>query len=398
MSGMPYTSQRLSSTDNYTMHRQKATTTTTAIEPTTTTVEPTTTTTSGPPTTTSIFGEPIVDLGSATGNPCAQVSLPITLTNDGITPVAGVSMDIGYNSTYLTPVSATIGPAGQQAGKNVASNIVSPGLFRVGVFSSSNLSPIGNGIVAYVTFEISCDAPFVTYGLSNTPSAATPEGVDVPTDGSDGSIQVVEESTSTTTIQPTTTTSVITTTIQPTTTTTVITTTIQPTTTTTVITSTTTSVQPTTSIVPTTSVSTTTIPQEADLLVSLGVNKTLVRRGDLLTYTITVQNFGPNTATNVVVNDVLPDSTTFYRAQSNKGRFTTPPQDQNGTVTWYMGDMPANDQQNAQLTVTVIIKGKSMITNIAKVKSDNPDPNEDNNTATIQVTVWSGTSGGGKKK
>ena len=311
-------------------------------------------------------------------------------------------MDIGYNSTYLTPVSATIGPAGQQAGKNVASNIVSPGLFRVGVFSSSNLSPIGNGIVAYVTFEISCDAPFVTYGLSNTPSAATPEGVDVPTGGSDGSIQVVEESTSTTTIQPTTTTSVITTTtIQSTTTTSVITsTTIQPTTTTSLITSTTTSVQPTTSIVSTTttSVSTTTIPQEADLLVSLGVNKTLVRRGDLLTYTITVKNFGPNTATNVVVNDVLPDSTTFYRAQSNKGRFTTPPQDQNGTVTWYVGDMPANDQQNAQLTVTVIIKGKSTITNIAKVKSDNPDPNEDNNTASIKVTVWSGTSGGGKKK
>jgi uncharacterized repeat protein (TIGR01451 family) len=145
-------------------------------------------------------------------------------------------------------------------------------------------------------------------------------------------------------------------------------------------------------------VSTTTIPQEADLLVSLGVNKTLVRLGDLLTYTITVKNFGPNTATNVVVNDVLPANTTFYGAQSNKGSFTTPPKGQNGTVTWSVGDMPANDQQNAQLTVTVIIKGKSTITNIAKVKSGNPDPNEDNNTATIKVTVWSGTSGGGKKK
>ena len=75
-------------------------------------------------------------------------------------------MDIGYNSTYLTPVNATIGPAGQTGRETVASNIVSPGLFRVGVFSSSNLSPIGNGIVANVTFEISCDAPFNTYGLS----------------------------------------------------------------------------------------------------------------------------------------------------------------------------------------------------------------------------------------
>jgi len=120
--------------------------------------------------------------------------------------------------------------------------------------------------------------------------------------------------------------------------------------------------------------------------------------GDLLTYTINVKNFGPSTAAKVLVNDVLPANTTFYRAQSNVGSFTTPPKDQNGPVTWYVGDMPANTQQEAQLTVTVIIKGKSTITNIAKVKSTNPDPNEDNNTASIQVTVWSGTSGGGKKK
>ncbi len=148
----------------------------------------------------SAMANPVVDLGAGSGSPCGQVVIPMTLTNDALVPVAAVSMDIGYNSTYLTPINATIGPAGQLAGKSVAKNIVTPGLFRVGVFSSSDLSTIGNGIVAYVTFEISCDAPLASYTLTNTPSTATPEGVDVDTDGSDGSIQVGEGSTTTTTI------------------------------------------------------------------------------------------------------------------------------------------------------------------------------------------------------
>ena len=148
----------------------------------------------------SAMANPVVDLGTGSGAPCGQVDVPMTLTNDGVIPVAAVGMDIAYNSTYLTPINATIGPAGELAGKSVAKNIVTPGLFRVGVFSSSDLSTIGDGIVAYVTFEINCNAPLQTYQLGNTPAAATPDGADVDTDGSNGSIQVGEGSTTTTTI------------------------------------------------------------------------------------------------------------------------------------------------------------------------------------------------------
>jgi uncharacterized repeat protein (TIGR01451 family) len=164
------------------------------------------------------------------------------------------------------------------------------------------------------------------------------------------------------------------------------------TTTSTPTTTTTTTVPTTTTILPTTT--TTGIFQETDMLISLGVDKTLVRMGDLLTYTITVKNFGPGTAANVVVNDILPASTTFYGASSKKGHFTTPPKHQNGSVTWYVGEMPAEDQENAQLTVTVIIKGKSTITNVATLMCDTPDPNSGNNTASILVNVLPGSSGG----
>ena len=183
-------------------------TTTTTVAPTTTTVAPTTTTVA-PTTTTIISGEPIVDLGSATGNPCEQVILPITLTNDPPLEVAGVSMDIGYDPGFFTPISAAIGPAGEAAGKDVVSNIVSPGLFRVGVFSATDLSPIGDGIVANVTFEIDCFAPADTYVLSNTPMAATPAGFEVMATGSDGTITVnALVTTTTTSVLPTTTTTI----------------------------------------------------------------------------------------------------------------------------------------------------------------------------------------------
>src|SRR5207244_3747159 len=63
----------------------------------------------------------------------------------------------------------------------------------------------------------------------------------------------------------------------------------------------------------------------ADLLVSLGADKTSVKFGDTLTYTVTVKNFGPDAAANAVVNDVLASGTTFVSAKATKGAFTAPP-------------------------------------------------------------------------
>jgi uncharacterized repeat protein (TIGR01451 family) len=139
-------------------------------------------------------------------------------------------------------------------------------------------------------------------------------------------------------------------------------------------------------------------PTEADLMVSLGANKTSVRKGEELTYTITVQNFGPDSAHNVRVHDTLSSGTTFVSVTATKGAFTTPPVGQTGVVTWHIGDMLAGDREDAQLVVTVIVRGRTTITNTATVESDTDDPNLANNTASITTTVQAGSSGGGKGK
>jgi uncharacterized repeat protein (TIGR01451 family) len=139
-----------------------------------------------------------------------------------------------------------------------------------------------------------------------------------------------------------------------------------------------------------------TVQGVTDLLLSLGADKTSVKPGDLLTYTITIKNFGPDKALNLVINDIMSSGTTFVSAQANKGRFTAPPVNQTGTVTWSLADLPSGEAEGARLVVKVLIKGKTTVTNSASVTADTSDPNTQNNSASITTTVDAG--GGGKKK
>jgi len=137
----------------------------------------------------------------------------------------------------------------------------------------------------------------------------------------------------------------------------------------------------------------------ADLMISQTVNKTSVKQGDLLTYSIRVQNLGPQTAPNVVVTDLLPSGATFVSATHNKGTHTAPPKGETGTVTWSVGDMIDQANEVATISVTVLVKGKTSITNKASATGDVADPNLANNSSAITVSVAAGTSrGGGKPK
>jgi uncharacterized repeat protein (TIGR01451 family)/CSLREA domain-containing protein len=138
----------------------------------------------------------------------------------------------------------------------------------------------------------------------------------------------------------------------------------------------------------------------ADLMISQAVNKTSVKQGDLLTYSVRVQNLGPETAPDVVVTDLLPTGATFVDARHNKGAHTAPPKGETGTVTWYVGDLLDQANEVAEITVTVLVKGRTTITNTASVTGEVADPNEANNTAAIKVSVATGSggkTGGGKK-
>ena len=136
----------------------------------------------------------------------------------------------------------------------------------------------------------------------------------------------------------------------------------------------------------------------ADLMVSQSVDKSSVKQGELLTYSIRVQNLGPATAPNVVVTDLLPTGATFVSARHNKGTHTAPPAGSTGTVTWSVGDLLDQANEVAAITVTVLVKGKTTITNTASVTGDVADPTAANNSAAITVSVAAGGSAPPRKK
>jgi uncharacterized repeat protein (TIGR01451 family) len=129
-----------------------------------------------------------------------------------------------------------------------------------------------------------------------------------------------------------------------------------------------------------------------DLMVSQSANKTSVKAGDLLTYTVRVRNLGPVAAPNVVLTNTLSSGVTFVSATHAKGTHTAPPVGETGTVTWYLGEMADQANETTEIKVTVRIKGRTTITNTASVAADAVDPNTANNSASLTVSVAAGST------
>ena len=95
----------------------------------------------------------------------------------------------------------------------------------------------------------------------------------------------------------------------------------------------------------------------------------------------------------VVVTDALSSGVTFVEAKTNKGTVTAPPQGETGTVTWSLGAMASQANEVATVTVTVLVRGRTTITNTASAMGAIGDANAANNSASITVSLAPGSSG-----
>ena len=69
-------------------------------------------------------------------------------------------------------------------------------------------------------------------------------------------------------------------------------------------------------------------PQQADLRIAKSVDNATPNVNDIVTFTITVSNLGPNTATNVQVTDLLPSGLSFDSFNASQGDYVS------GTGVW----------------------------------------------------------------
>jgi uncharacterized repeat protein (TIGR01451 family) len=111
--------------------------------------------------------------------------------------------------------------------------------------------------------------------------------------------------------------------------------------------------------------------------------------GTPFSYTITVTNNGPDTATNATWTDPLPPNTTFTSLTQDTGpaatTCSTPPPNINGTVTCSWNTLPSSTP--AQFTLTITAGNTASVTNTANVSASEFDPNTNNNTASATTTI-----------
>jgi uncharacterized repeat protein (TIGR01451 family) len=104
-----------------------------------------------------------------------------------------------------------------------------------------------------------------------------------------------------------------------------------------------------------------------------------VTNGETFTYTLTVENLGPDAAVNVLLTDTLPLSVTFVSA-------TAPCMETGGVVTCGLGDIAADGSVVIEIVV-IAPETAGTLTNTAVVASDTSDPDETNNTDSLDTIV-----------
>jgi uncharacterized repeat protein (TIGR01451 family) len=119
-------------------------------------------------------------------------------------------------------------------------------------------------------------------------------------------------------------------------------------------------------------------PKTADLQLAKAVDNPTPNKGDTVTFTITLTDKGPNDATGVTVQDLLPAGLQFESYVASAGTYS------DATGYWSVGSVGNGKSQT--LTIKALVTDCDDHTNIAAITHANEcDPNPSNNLASAEV-------------
>lgn len=123
------------------------------------------------------------------------------------------------------------------------------------------------------------------------------------------------------------------------------------------------------------------LAQSADLVVNHADSPDPGPAGGVFTYTLRIDNNGPNGAVGVTLTDTLPAGSVFIDVNTTAGTCNQA----GGTVSCALGDIPFNANQT--VTVRVRLPSAGVWTNTATAGSSTTDPNTSNNVNSVQATT-----------
>ena len=122
--------------------------------------------------------------------------------------------------------------------------------------------------------------------------------------------------------------------------------------------------------------------QSADLVVNQADSPDPGPAGGVFTYTIRVDNNGPDTSTGISFADTLPPGSTFVGVTTTQGTCNAPV---GGVVNCDLGALTF--LANATVTLQVILPTPGVYTNTVSVTATTPDPNTSNNLNVAESTT-----------
>jgi uncharacterized repeat protein (TIGR01451 family) len=121
--------------------------------------------------------------------------------------------------------------------------------------------------------------------------------------------------------------------------------------------------------------------QSADLVINHSDSPDPGPAGGVFTYTVRVDNNGPDTAIGVDLSDTLPPGSTFVGVSTTRGSCSQAA----GTVSCALGDLAF--LANVTVTIDVILPTAGVWTNTATATSTTTDPNTANNLNVTEDTT-----------
>lgn len=121
-------------------------------------------------------------------------------------------------------------------------------------------------------------------------------------------------------------------------------------------------------------------PPQTNLVFDKDASEFNPNPSDTIDFYLSVENFGPNTATGVVVTDTLP-SEVSYVSNDCSASYSAP------TLTWAVGTMTNGQVRACTVTVTITAPDGTIFDNTASVTLNEVDSNPADNTDTVTITV-----------